>query len=172
MLLVGDFGLSASEEQTQFALWAIFAAPLFMSNNLREISVQSRDILQNTEIIAVNQDLNISPPFQTKYKIVDNIFGLLLSFALDLGNPLFFGGIFLQYTRTHTHIYNIHSVQYNIFFQLVFVCFPELFMLLWLLLCEDPLGKQGFCVSGCEGRNKVWARPLAGAGMCSETCWI
>lgn len=85
MLLVGDFGLSASEEQTQFALWAIFAAPLFMSNNLREISVQSRDILQNTEIIAVNQ---------------------------------------------------------------------------------DPLGKQGFCVSGCEGsRKKVWARPLAGGDV-------
>mmetsp|Transcript_27339 Transcript_27339/g.63653 ORF Transcript_27339/g.63653 Transcript_27339/m.63653 type:complete len:419 (-) Transcript_27339:144-1400(-) len=56
MLLVGDFGLSHSQEQTQFALWAIFAAPLFMSNDLRAISDASREILQNREIIAVNQD--------------------------------------------------------------------------------------------------------------------
>ncbi len=113
MLLVGDFGLSASEEHTQFALWAIFAAPLFMSNNLREISVQSRDILQNTEIIAVNQDRNISPPFQTKYKIADNMllwqlafFGLLLSSALHLGNHLFFCASFYQYIYIYT-VFNI-----------------------------------------------------------------
>ena len=56
MLIVGNFGLSHSEEQTQFALWAIFAAPLFMSNDLRAISTESKEILQNREIIAVNQD--------------------------------------------------------------------------------------------------------------------
>ena len=56
MLIVGNFGLSNSEEQTQFALWAIFAAPLFMSNDLRTISTESKEILQNREIIAVNQD--------------------------------------------------------------------------------------------------------------------
>ena len=58
MLMVGNFGLSHSEEQTQFALWAIFAAPLFMSNDLRMISAESKEILQNREIIAVNQDCN------------------------------------------------------------------------------------------------------------------
>eukprot|EP00933_Yihiella_yeosuensis_P046336 TRINITY_DN41854_c0_g1_i1.p1 TRINITY_DN41854_c0_g1~~TRINITY_DN41854_c0_g1_i1.p1 ORF type:complete len:419 (+),score=67.14 TRINITY_DN41854_c0_g1_i1:179-1258(+) len=56
MLMIGNFGLSHSEEQTQFALWAIFAAPLFMSTDLREISESSKAILQNKEIIAVNQD--------------------------------------------------------------------------------------------------------------------
>lgn len=56
MLMVGNFGLSESEEQTQFALWAIFAAPLFLSTDLRTISESSKAILLNKEIIAVNQD--------------------------------------------------------------------------------------------------------------------
>ena len=56
MLVVGGFGLSHSEEQTQMALWSIFAAPLFMSNNLRDLSVASKEILQNKEVIAVNQE--------------------------------------------------------------------------------------------------------------------
>jgi len=56
MLIVGDFSLSYEESKTQFALWAIFAAPLFMSNDLRTLSSKAREILLNTEIIAVNQD--------------------------------------------------------------------------------------------------------------------
>lgn len=84
MLLVGGFGLSVSEAQSQFALWSLFAAPLFMSNDLRDISQEARDILQNREVIAVNQ---------------------------------------------------------------------------------DPLGKQGFCVAGCDGNLRVWARPLAGGDI-------
>jgi alpha-galactosidase len=44
------------QEKTQFALWAIFAAPLLMSNDLRNVPEASRQVLLNTEIIAVNQD--------------------------------------------------------------------------------------------------------------------
>eukprot|EP00913_Durusdinium_trenchii_P016368 g15385.t1 len=79
MLLVGDFGLSPSQEQTQFALWAIWAAPLFMSNNLRDIKQSSKEILLNREIIA-----------------------------------------------------------------------------------QDLLGHQGFCVGGCDGDLRIWAKPLVG----------
>ena len=56
MYNIGDNGLSYSEEETQFALWAIFAAPLLMGNDLRDISDESKAILQNSEIIAINQD--------------------------------------------------------------------------------------------------------------------
>lgn len=48
--------LSHTEEQTQFGLWAIFAAPLLMSVDLRTVSNASREILLNDEIISVNQD--------------------------------------------------------------------------------------------------------------------
>jgi hypothetical protein len=56
MLVVGNPGLSISEQQAQFAFWAIFAAPLMISADLRTIPGESREILLNTEIIAVNQD--------------------------------------------------------------------------------------------------------------------
>lgn len=55
-LIVGDFGLSAEQSRTQMALWAIMAAPLYMSNDLRTISAEARAILQNKVAIAINQD--------------------------------------------------------------------------------------------------------------------
>lgn len=56
MLLTGNPGLSISEQRAQFALWAILAAPLYISSDLRTISDESLGILKNTEVIAVNQD--------------------------------------------------------------------------------------------------------------------
>ena len=56
MLVIGNPGLSISEQQAQFALFAMFAAPLMMSTDLRTISEESKAILLNTDIIAVNQD--------------------------------------------------------------------------------------------------------------------
>ena len=56
MIIGGDNGLSLSEATTQFALWAIFAAPLLMSNDLRTIAPEFKALLQNREIIEVNQD--------------------------------------------------------------------------------------------------------------------
>lgn len=38
------------------ALWAIMAAPLLMSNDLRNICPRSKELLQNRHIIAINQD--------------------------------------------------------------------------------------------------------------------
>ncbi|XP_035649954.1 alpha-N-acetylgalactosaminidase-like [Oncorhynchus keta] len=56
MLVVGDFGLSMDQSRSQMALWAIMAAPLFMSNDLRTISSGARTILQNKVAIGINQD--------------------------------------------------------------------------------------------------------------------
>lgn len=55
-LIIGNFGLSLEQSKSQFAIWAILAAPLFMSNDLRKIAPWAKEILLNTEIIAVNQD--------------------------------------------------------------------------------------------------------------------
>lgn len=38
------------------ALWAIMAAPLLMSNDLRDICPRSKELLQNRRIIAISQD--------------------------------------------------------------------------------------------------------------------
>jgi len=56
MLEVGNGGMSAEEYRTHFSLWAILAAPLIAGNDLREMSGETRDILLNREVIAVDQD--------------------------------------------------------------------------------------------------------------------
>ncbi|KAK7800432.1 hypothetical protein U0070_015808 [Myodes glareolus] len=55
-LVIGNFGLSWDQQVTQMALWAIMAAPLLMSNDLRQISSQAKALLQNEDVIAINQD--------------------------------------------------------------------------------------------------------------------
>lgn len=56
MLLIGNYGLSHEQARSQMALWTVLAAPLFMSTDLRSISPQSVDILQNPLMIKINQD--------------------------------------------------------------------------------------------------------------------
>ncbi|XP_055918946.1 alpha-N-acetylgalactosaminidase [Eupeodes corollae] len=56
MLILGNYGLSYEQSKTQMAVWAILAAPLIMSNDLKAVQPEIRDILTNSEIIAVNQD--------------------------------------------------------------------------------------------------------------------
>ena len=55
-LVVGDFGLSYYQQKAQFGMWAMFAAPLFMSVDLRTITPEAVAILQNRNVIAINQD--------------------------------------------------------------------------------------------------------------------
>ena len=56
MLEVGNGGLSLEESRAHFSLWAILAAPLMAGNDLRAMSAETRGILTNREVIAVNQD--------------------------------------------------------------------------------------------------------------------
>jgi hypothetical protein len=55
-IVVGNFGLSPDQERAQFGIWAMLAAPLLMSNDLRNINPDSLNLLKNKEIIAINQD--------------------------------------------------------------------------------------------------------------------
>jgi len=56
MLVVGDFGLSYYQQKAQFGMWALFAAPLMMSVDLRTVDADAQALLQNKHIIAINQD--------------------------------------------------------------------------------------------------------------------
>lgn len=55
-LVIGNFGLSHDQQESQMALWAIMAAPLLMSNDLRDICPRSKKLLQNSHIIDISQD--------------------------------------------------------------------------------------------------------------------
>lgn len=38
------------------AVWSVWSAPLIMSNDLRVLDISLREILQNKQVIAVDQD--------------------------------------------------------------------------------------------------------------------
>jgi alpha-galactosidase len=49
-------GMSATQFRTQLSMWAMLAAPLMVSANLTTISPASLAAVQNTEVIAIDQD--------------------------------------------------------------------------------------------------------------------
>ena len=55
MLEVGN-GMTTSEDRAHFSMWCMLAAPLIAGNDLRSMSAETRAILTNREVIAVNQD--------------------------------------------------------------------------------------------------------------------
>jgi hypothetical protein len=56
MLEVGNGGMTAAQDQSQFSLWCLLAAPLITGNDLTSMSAQTLAILTNAEVIAVDQD--------------------------------------------------------------------------------------------------------------------
>ena len=56
MLEVGNGGMTATEYRSHFSLWCLLAAPLMAGNDIRSMSDETRDILTNKEVIAVDQD--------------------------------------------------------------------------------------------------------------------
>ena len=56
MLQVGNGSLTAAENRTHFAMWAMFASPLVIGCDLRYVSDENVALMSNTELIAINQD--------------------------------------------------------------------------------------------------------------------
>ncbi|HVZ78302.1 MAG TPA: glycoside hydrolase family 27 protein, partial [Gemmatimonadaceae bacterium] len=56
MLEVGNGHMTAAEYRAHFSLWAVLNAPLIAGNDLRAMSAETRAILTNRDVIAVDQD--------------------------------------------------------------------------------------------------------------------
>jgi alpha-galactosidase len=56
MLEVGNGGMTTTEYRSHFSLWCLMAAPLMAGNDLEHMSDDTRAILTNKELIAVDQD--------------------------------------------------------------------------------------------------------------------
>ncbi len=56
MLEVGNGGMTTTEDRAHFSLWCLLAAPLITGNDLRSMSAETKEILTNREVIAVDQD--------------------------------------------------------------------------------------------------------------------
>ncbi len=56
MLEVGNGGMSAEEYRTHMSLWAMLRAPLIAGNDVRTMTDETKSILMNADVIAIDQD--------------------------------------------------------------------------------------------------------------------
>ena len=56
MLEIGNGGMTADEYRTHMSLWSILAAPLLAGNDIRNMTPETKSILMNPEVIAIDQD--------------------------------------------------------------------------------------------------------------------
>jgi alpha-galactosidase len=56
MLEVGNGGMTKEEDRAHFSLWAELAAPLIAGNDISNMTADTREILLNKEVIAIDQD--------------------------------------------------------------------------------------------------------------------
>ncbi len=56
MMEVGNGGMTTTEYRSHFSFWAMLAAPLIAGNDVRSMSADTKEILENKEVIAINQD--------------------------------------------------------------------------------------------------------------------
>ncbi|GHJ15199.1 alpha-galactosidase [Micromonospora sp. AKA38] len=72
MLVAGMPGFSAAQNRTHLSLWAISGAPLLAGNNLTTMSAETRAILGNPEVVAIDQD----PLSRQGVKVAEDAAGL------------------------------------------------------------------------------------------------
>jgi alpha-galactosidase len=56
MLEIGNGGMTVDEQRSHMNLWAMMASPLIAGNNIVTMDDTTKEILTNSEVIAVNQD--------------------------------------------------------------------------------------------------------------------
>ena len=61
---VGFGGCTLEEYRTHFSIWAFFGSPLMIGCDIRDMSEETKSILLNKEIIAINQDPAYRQPFE------------------------------------------------------------------------------------------------------------
>jgi alpha-galactosidase len=61
MLEIGNGGMTANEYRTHMSLWSMLSAPLIAGNDLRTMTPETKSILMNEEVIAIDQDSAAKP---------------------------------------------------------------------------------------------------------------
>ena len=55
MLEVGN-GMTVNQDRAHFSMWCMLSAPLLLGNDVRTMNPETKDILMNKEVIAIDQD--------------------------------------------------------------------------------------------------------------------
>ena len=61
---VGNVGCNDTDYKTQFSLWCLFAVPLMLGCDIRNMNKQTLDLITNKDLISINQDEEVRPPFR------------------------------------------------------------------------------------------------------------
>jgi len=61
MLEIGNGGMTADEYRTHMSLWSMLSAPLLAGNDLRTMTDETKSILMNAEVVAIDQDPAAKP---------------------------------------------------------------------------------------------------------------
>jgi alpha-galactosidase len=61
MLEIGNGGMTADEYRTHMSLWSMLSAPLIAGNDLRTMTDETKSILMNPEVVAIDQDPAAKP---------------------------------------------------------------------------------------------------------------
>jgi len=64
MLEIGNGGMTADEYRTHMSLWSLLSAPLIAGNDVANMTDETKSILMNTDVIAIDQD-PLAKPVQT-----------------------------------------------------------------------------------------------------------
>ncbi|EFP88576.1 hypothetical protein PGT21_036540 [Puccinia graminis f. sp. tritici] len=72
MLEVGNGGMSYDEYVTHFSMWALVKSPLILGNDVTKMSPETKSIISNKEVIAINQDAEHSAGYRVWKKPTPN----------------------------------------------------------------------------------------------------
>lgn len=95
----GISGCTSAEYETHFALWAMFNSPLILGCDVREMSVETRNLVTNPHLIAINQDVECREPYRLTTYANPDVFVLV--------KPLSGGDIALGF-------FNFSDVPFNV----------------------------------------------------------
>ena len=83
-LIIGNFGLSVDQSKAQMGMWAILAAPLFMSNDLRTIRPEFEEILLNRCEVAMKYVVGCKYKFEEYLFVIGSLTPLISSTGRSL----------------------------------------------------------------------------------------
>ena len=83
---VGLGGCNTTEYRTHFSAWAFFGSPLFIGCDILNMDDETKKILTNKQVIAINQDKGYMQPYRIGIKRMNNDERLIFVKQLDNGD--------------------------------------------------------------------------------------
>jgi alpha-galactosidase len=87
-------GCNAEEYFTHFALWCFYSSPLMIGCDIRKVDAESKAILFNKDLIAINQDPECGAPYRERQSRYATIIKDKFTLAKQLSNNKIAFGFF------------------------------------------------------------------------------